>query len=69
MFAKSCKQFADRPAFHCMVKAPRFAEIYKMSQFVVTGERDADKLCQGMSESGEKLVLGILRELAKLEGH
>jgi len=36
---------------------------------LVTGERDADKLCQGMSESGEKLVLGILRELAKLEGH
>jgi len=36
---------------------------------LVTGERDADKLCQGMGESGEKLVLGILRELAKLEGH
>jgi len=36
---------------------------------LVTGERDADKLCQGMSETGEKLVLGILRELAKLEGH
>ncbi len=36
---------------------------------LVTGERDADKLCQGMSEKGEQLVLGILRELAKLEGH
>lgn len=36
---------------------------------LVTGERDADKLCEGMGESGQKLVLGILRELAKLEAH
>lgn len=36
---------------------------------LVTGERDADKLCQGMGESGQKLVLNILRELAKLEAH
>lgn len=36
---------------------------------LVTGERDADKLCQGMSEKGQQLVLGILRELAKVEGH
>lgn len=36
---------------------------------LVTGERDADKLCQGMGEDGQKLVLGILRELAKLEAH
>lgn len=37
---------------------------------LVTGERDADKLCQGMtSEAGQNLVLGILRELAKLEAH
>lgn len=36
---------------------------------LVTGERDANKLCEGMGEAGQKLVLGILRELAKLEGH
>lgn len=36
---------------------------------LVTGERDADKLCQGMGDQGQQLVLGILRELAKLEGH
>lgn len=36
---------------------------------LVTGERDANKLRQGMGAEGEKLVLGILRELAKLEGH
>ena len=36
---------------------------------LVTGERDADKLCEGMGEAGQQLVLGILRELAKLEAH
>ena len=36
---------------------------------LVTGERDADKLCQGMGDQGQQLVLGILRELAKLEAH
>ena len=36
---------------------------------LVTGERDADKLCEGMGEKGQQLVLGILRELAKLEAH
>lgn len=36
---------------------------------LVTGERDADKLCEGMGDQGQQLVLGILRELAKLEAH
>lgn len=36
---------------------------------LVTGERDADKLCEGMGDKGQQLVLGILRELAKLEAH
>jgi hypothetical protein len=35
---------------------------------LVTGERDADKLCQGMTAKGEKLVEQILQELGKLEG-
>lgn len=36
---------------------------------LVLGERDADKLCEGMSDAGEQLVVKILRELAKLEAH
>jgi hypothetical protein len=34
---------------------------------LVKGERDADKLTEGMGPEGEKLVLGILAELAKLD--
>lgn len=34
---------------------------------LVTGERDPDKLCQGMSSKGEQLVQQILDELGKLE--
>lgn len=34
---------------------------------LVTGERDPDKLCQGMSSKGEQLVQQILDELDKLE--
>lgn len=34
---------------------------------LVQGERDADKLTEGMGPEGEKLVLGILGELAKLD--
>jgi hypothetical protein len=36
---------------------------------LVQGERDADKLTVGMSAEGEKLVLGILQELAKFDKH
>jgi len=36
---------------------------------LVQGERDADKLTQGMGAEGEKLVLLILEELAKLDTH
>ena len=32
LFEKSCKQFADRPAFHCMGKTLTFAQIDKMSR-------------------------------------
>ena len=32
LFEKSCKQFADRPAFHCMGKTLSFAQIDKMSR-------------------------------------
>lgn len=34
---------------------------------LVKGERDADKLTEGMGPEGEKLVLGILAELTKLD--
>ena len=36
---------------------------------LVQGERDADKLTEGMSAEGEKLVLAILEELGKLDRH
>jgi hypothetical protein len=36
---------------------------------MVEGERDADKLTQGMTPEGEKLVLRILEELGKLDVH
>jgi long-chain acyl-CoA synthetase len=32
LFEKSCKEFADRPAFHCMGKTLAFAQIDKMSR-------------------------------------
>lgn len=36
---------------------------------LVNGERDADKLTQGMSVQGQELVYGILTELGKLAVH
>ncbi|MAT66534.1 MAG: hypothetical protein CMN57_12945 [Gammaproteobacteria bacterium] len=36
---------------------------------LVLGERDPDKLCEGLGESARKLVLDILAELRKLETH
>jgi hypothetical protein len=36
---------------------------------LVQGERDADKLTAGMSAEGQKLVVAILDELAKLDMH
>ena len=36
---------------------------------LIEGERDPDKLCEGFTESGQKLVLDILAELAQLEVH
>lgn len=36
---------------------------------LVQGERDADKLSQGMGSEGQKLVVAILEELAKLDTH
>ncbi len=40
-----------------------------ISRMVNNDERDADKLCDKMSEKGEKLVLEILSELTKLSAH
>ena len=36
---------------------------------MIQGERDPDKLTQGMDSQGERLVLDILSELGKLEAH
>ena len=44
------------------------ARIAAIIRPLVTGERDADRLCKGMSDKGEKLVQQILDELDKLEG-
>ena len=35
---------------------------------LVMGERDPNKLCEGMSDHGEKLVLAILDQLNQAEG-
>lgn len=36
---------------------------------MIEGERDPDKLCEGFTEAGQKLVLDILAELTRLEAH
>ena len=36
---------------------------------LVQGERDAERLTDGMGPEGEKLVLLVLKELAKLDTH
>lgn len=36
---------------------------------LIDGERDAEKLCKGMSAQGNSLVVSILEELGKLEAH
>ena len=36
---------------------------------LINGERDADKLCKGMSSQGEQLVLSILAELGRGDVH
>lgn len=36
---------------------------------LIDGERDAERLCKGMSARGEQLMLGILDQLAKLDLH
>ena len=36
---------------------------------LVNGERDADRLCRGMSPQGQQLVLLMLEELGRLEPH
>jgi hypothetical protein len=36
---------------------------------MINGERDPERLCKGMDGQGERLVLEILAELAKLEAH
>ncbi len=33
---------------------------------LLDGERDLDRLCKGMSTSGEKLMINLLAELASL---
>ncbi len=62
-------QLVANMATQMMQAGGDMARIAAIVRPLVTGERDADKLCEGMGEAGQKLVLGILRELAKLEAH
>jgi hypothetical protein len=53
-----------------MVKAGGdMAKLGGMMRKLVNGERDADKLAQGMSVQGQELVYSILTELGKLASH
>lgn len=36
---------------------------------LINGERDVERLCEGMDAQGEQLVLDILNELGQLEAH
>lgn len=45
------------------------ARLAAILRSLVTGERDAEKLTEGMGADGEKLVLAILSELAKTGTH
>jgi hypothetical protein len=45
------------------------ARLGGMMRKLVDGERDADKLAQGMSVQGQELVYSILTELGKLASH
>ena len=45
------------------------AKLGGMMRKLVNGERDADKLAQGMSVQGQELVYSILTELGKLAHH
>ena len=44
----------------------RFSTLIKP---LVDGERDIDKLCSKMGDTGEKLVTLIVKELRKMETH
>lgn len=45
------------------------ARLAALMRPLVLGERDPNKLCEGMSDKGETLVQNILAELKKLETH
>jgi hypothetical protein len=53
-----------------MVKAGGdMARLGGMMRRLVNGERDADKLANGMGALGKELVINLLEELAKLRAH
>lgn len=45
------------------------AKLGSITKKLIDGERDADKLSQGMDTSGKQLVLDLLQELNKLAAH
>lgn len=56
-------------ATHMSDAGGEMAQIASVIRPLSLGERDADKLCQGLNEKSADLVMAILSELGKLEGH
>lgn len=44
------------------------AQVASVIRPLVNGERDPDKLCKGLADKAEQVVLGIIDELKKLDG-
>ena len=58
-----------REMFGGLVPDGDMARLAGILRPLVQGERDADRLTDGMGPDGEKLVLLILQELARLDTH
>ncbi len=62
-------QLLGNMATQMMQAGGDMARLAAIMRPLVLGERDANKLCQGMQAEGETLVQNILAELHKLEAH
>ena len=62
-------QLLGTMAHQMMQAGGDMARLAAIMRPLVLGERDPNKLCEGMSDKGEKLVINLLAELRKLETH
>ena len=62
-------QLLGTMAHQMMQAGGDMARLAAIMRPLVLGERDPNKLCEGMSDKGETLVNNILAELRKLETH